>query len=131
MISNALHKEHPHTHSHAFKIVNLTSREKIANNGANIKIRVAIVVKCLTLYSVWYGVQEIDGKDLNFSILQKENAVDDFRELIGSTNPEEAAEGTIRKLYAKSIDANAIHGSDSNKNAEIEGSFHFSKNQIF
>ena len=60
------------------------------------------------------------------AILEKENAVEDFRKLIGSTNPVEADEGTIRKLYAKSIDANAIHGSDSNENAEIESNFHFS-----
>ena len=65
------------------------------------------------------------------AILQKENAVEDFRELIGSTNPEEAKEGTIRNLYAKSIDANAIHGSDSNENAKIEGAFHFSENEQF
>ncbi len=60
------------------------------------------------------------------AILEKENAVSDFRTLIGATNPEEAAEGTIRKLYAKSISANAIHGSDSDENAEIEGNFFFS-----
>ena len=64
------------------------------------------------------------------AILEKENAVVDFRRLIGNTNPEEADEGTIRKLYAKSIDANAIHGSDSNENAEIESNFHFSKEEI-
>lgn len=61
------------------------------------------------------------------AILEKENAVADFRTLIGATNPEEAAEGTIRKLYAKSISANAIHGSDSDENAEIEGNFFFSQ----
>ena len=60
------------------------------------------------------------------AILEKENAVEDFRKLIGNTNPEEADEGTIRNMYAKSIDANAIHGSDSNENAQIEGDFHFS-----
>lgn len=59
-------------------------------------------------------------------ILEKDNAVDDFRGLIGATNPADAAEGTIRKLFAKSIEANAIHGSDSDENAEIEGSFFFS-----
>ncbi len=59
-------------------------------------------------------------------ILEKDNAVADFRTLIGATNPAEAAEGTIRKLYAKSIEANAIHGSDSDENAAIEGSFFFS-----
>ena len=63
--------------------------------------------------------------------LKKENAVDDFRTLIGGTNPEEAAEGTIRKLYAESISENAIHGSDSNENAQDEIRFHFNKNNIF
>lgn len=64
-------------------------------------------------------------------ILEKENAVEDFRKLIGATNPQEAAEGTIRKMFAKSIDANAIHGSDSDENAEIEGSFFFSRLEKF
>ena len=59
-------------------------------------------------------------------ILEKENAVEDFRALIGATNPVEAAEGTIRKLFATSISANAVHGSDSDENAEIEGDFFFS-----
>jgi nucleoside-diphosphate kinase len=58
-------------------------------------------------------------------ILEKENAVADFRTLIGATNPAQAADGTIRKLFAKSIEANAIHGSDSDENAQIEGSFFF------
>lgn len=65
------------------------------------------------------------------AILEKDNAVADFRKLIGATNPEEAEEGTIRKLYAKSIAANAIHGSDSDENAEIEGSFFFGKRNQF
>ncbi|MCE2496356.1 MAG: nucleoside-diphosphate kinase [Flavobacteriales bacterium] len=60
------------------------------------------------------------------AILEKENAVEDFRKLIGATNPAEAAEGTIRKMYAESIAANAIHGSDSDENAAIEGYFFFS-----
>ena len=59
------------------------------------------------------------------AILEKENAVEDFRTLIGATNPAEAAEGTIRKIYATDISANAVHGSDSDENAEIEGNFHF------
>lgn len=58
-------------------------------------------------------------------ILDKENAVEDFRKFIGSTNPAEAAEGTIRKQFAKSLEANAIHGSDSDENAAIEGAFFF------
>ena len=61
----------------------------------------------------------------------KNNAVEDFRELIGSTNPAEADEGTIRKLYAESISANAIHGSDSDENAKIESKFHFEDIEIF
>ncbi len=59
-------------------------------------------------------------------ILEKDNAVEDFRTLIGATNPANAAEGTIRKIFAKSIEANAVHGSDSDENAAIEGSFFFS-----
>ena len=64
-------------------------------------------------------------------VLEKENAVDDFRTLIGSTNPLDAADGTIRKLFAKSVGENAIHGSDSNENAIVESSFHFSNREIF
>lgn len=64
-------------------------------------------------------------------ILEKENAVEDFRTLIGATNPQEAAEGTIRKLFAESISANAIHGSDSDENAEIEGEFYFAQTEQF
>ncbi|MDX1470385.1 MAG: nucleoside-diphosphate kinase [Flavobacteriaceae bacterium] len=65
------------------------------------------------------------------AILEKDNAVEDFRSLIGATNPQEAAEGTIRKLYAESIGENAIHGSDSDENAEIEGNFHFAGREMF
>lgn len=64
-------------------------------------------------------------------ILEKDNAVDDFRTLIGSTNPEQAKEGTIRKLFASSVGENAIHGSDSDENARIESIFHFSGREIF
>jgi len=64
-------------------------------------------------------------------ILEKENAVEDFRALIGATNPAEAAEGTIRKLYATSMTENAVHGSDSDENAAIEGAFHFSGREVF
>lgn len=60
------------------------------------------------------------------AILEKENAVASFRELIGATNPAQAAEGTIRKLYATSLGENAVHGSDSDENAKIEGAFFFS-----
>ena len=65
------------------------------------------------------------------AILEKDNAVEDFRVLIGSTNPADAAEGTIRKLFATSIGENAVHGSDSNENAAIEGAFHFAGREIY
>ncbi len=65
------------------------------------------------------------------AILEKDNAVNDFRTLIGSTNPEEAAEGTLRKLFATSLGENAVHGSDSNENASIESAFHFSEREMF
>ncbi len=60
------------------------------------------------------------------AILEKDNAIEDFRKLIGATDPQKAEAGTIRQLFAKSIDANAIHGSDSDENAQIEGNFFFS-----
>lgn len=64
------------------------------------------------------------------AILEKDNAVEEFRKLIGSTNPADAEEGTIRNLYATSMGENAVHGSDSDENAEIEGSFHFTIEEI-
>ena len=65
------------------------------------------------------------------AVLKKENAVEDFRKLIGATNPLEAEKGTIRNLFADSISENAIHGSDSDENAIIESNFHFEKDEIF
>ncbi|WP_147679131.1 nucleoside-diphosphate kinase [Algibacter pacificus] len=65
------------------------------------------------------------------AILEKENAVNDFRTLIGATNPADAAEGTIRKMYATSLGENAVHGSDSDENAAIEGAFHFAGREQF
>ena len=65
------------------------------------------------------------------AILEKENAVADFRNLIGATDPAEAADGTIRKYYAESKGRNAVHGSDSDENAAIESEFHFSPSEIF
>ena len=65
------------------------------------------------------------------AILEKDNAVEDFRALIGATNPEEAADDTIRKLFATSISENAVHGSDSDENAVIESAFHFSGREMF
>ena len=65
------------------------------------------------------------------AILEKENAVEDFRTLIGATNPAQAAPGTIRAKYATSIGENAVHGSDSDENAAIEGAFHFGGVELF
>ncbi|MDB5151821.1 MAG: nucleoside-diphosphate kinase [Mucilaginibacter sp.] len=65
------------------------------------------------------------------AILEKDNAVEDFRKLIGATDPAKADPGTIRNLFAKSIDANAVHGSDSDENAQIEGNFYFSAFEKF
>jgi nucleoside-diphosphate kinase len=65
------------------------------------------------------------------AILEKNNAVEDFRKLIGATDPAKADPGTIRNLFAKSIDANAVHGSDSDENAQIEGNFYFSAFEKF
>ncbi|HEY9083544.1 MAG: nucleoside diphosphate kinase [Flavobacteriales bacterium BRH_c54] len=81
----------------------------------------------------FYGelVEYMSSGPIVAAILEKDNAVEDFRTLIGATNPAEAAEGTIRKIYAESISANAVHGSDSDENAKIEGDFHFKANEIF
>ena len=81
----------------------------------------------------FYGelVDFMSSGPITAAILEKENAVDDFRKLIGATNPSEAAEGTIRKLFATSIGENAVHGSDSNENATIEGNFFFNKLEQF
>lgn len=65
------------------------------------------------------------------AILEKENAVEDYRTLLGSTNPKEAAQGTIRNRFAESISYNAVHGSDSDENAQIESDFFFSKEEVF
>jgi nucleoside-diphosphate kinase len=65
------------------------------------------------------------------AVLKKNNAVEDFRKLIGSTNPKEARKGTVRKMFASSMGENAIHGSDSAENARIESSYFFAGNEIF
>ena len=90
-----------------------------AENGADVRI----LIKGAPVDGIESGVA--------VAILEKENAVADFRELIGATNPAEAAEGTIRKLYARSLQSNAVHGSDSDENAQIEGSFYFSDIEKF
>ena len=81
----------------------------------------------------FYGelVEFMSRGPITAAILEKENAVQGFRKLIGATNPAQADEGTIRKLFAKSIGENAIHGSDSDENAKIEGDFFFSKLEQF
>ena len=81
----------------------------------------------------FYGelVEFMSSGPIAAAVLEKENAVEDFRTLIGATNPAQAAEGTIRKLYAASIGENAIHGSDSDENAAIESDFFFSKLEQF
>ena len=81
----------------------------------------------------FYGelVEFMSRGPISAAILEKENAVEDFRKLIGATNPAQAEEGTIRKLFAASIGENAIHGSDSDANAAIEGDFFFSKLEQF
>jgi nucleoside-diphosphate kinase len=115
--------------------------EKI--NGAGFKI---VALKMLQLspekagefYAVhrerpFYGelVEFMSSGPIAAAILEKNNAVEDFRILIGATNPAQAADGTIRKLYAASIGENAIHGSDSDANALIEGDFFFSRLEQF
>lgn len=80
----------------------------------------------------FYGelVEYMTSGPIVAAVLEKENAVEDFRTLIGATNPAEAAEGTVRKLYAESIGRNAVHGSDSDENAEIEAKFHFASEMV-
>ncbi|MCX7744565.1 MAG: nucleoside-diphosphate kinase [Flavobacteriales bacterium] len=81
----------------------------------------------------FYGelVEYMSSGPIVAAVLEKDNAVESFRKLIGATDPQKAEEGTIRRKYAKSIAANAIHGSDSDENAAIEAAFFFSKLEIF
>ena len=81
----------------------------------------------------FYGelINYMSGGPIIAAILKKDNAVADFRTLIGATNPVEAADGTIRKKYATSLSENAVHGSDSDENAQIEADFHFSAAECF
>jgi nucleoside-diphosphate kinase len=76
-------------------------------------------------------VEFMSSGPLVAAVLEKDNAVEEFRTIIGATNPSEAAEGTIRKLFARSIGENAIHGSDSDENALIEARLDFSGREIF
>lgn len=81
----------------------------------------------------FYGelVEFMSSGPIVAAVLEKDNAVADFRTLIGATNPAEAAEGTIRAKYAKSIGENAVHGADSDENALIEANFHFAGTEMF
>jgi nucleoside-diphosphate kinase len=81
----------------------------------------------------FYGelVEFMSSGHIVAAILEKDNAVEDFRKLIGATNPANAEEGTIRKIYAESIGRNAVHGSDSDENAAVEGNFFFSNLEKF
>jgi nucleoside-diphosphate kinase len=88
-----------------------------------------IVHKDRPFYNVLVGF--MSSGPIVAAILEKENAVEDFRKVIGSTNPADADEGTVRKLYGASIQNNAVHGSDSDENAQIECDFFFSKLERF
>ncbi len=115
--------------------------EKINTSGFRIvamKLTQMTIPDAKEFYSVhkerpFYGelVEYMTRGPIVAAVLEKENAVEDFRTLIGATNPEDAAEGTIRKLYAASIGENAVHGSDSNENAAIESAFHFAGREMF
>ena len=81
----------------------------------------------------FYGelVSFMSGGPIVAAVLEKDNAVEDFRELIGATNPADAAPGTIRAKYAASIGENAVHGSDSDDNARLEANFHFAGAEMY
>src|SRR5882757_2907117 len=115
--------------------------DKIIDNGFKIialKYTALSAEKAGEFYSVHQGrpfynalVSFMSSGPIIAAILEKENAIEDYRKLIGATDPSKAEPGTIRNLFAKSIDANAVHGSDSDENAEIEGSFFFSAFEKF
>ena len=115
--------------------------EKITSSGfkiAALKLTQMTVADAQEFYAVhserpFYGelVEFMSRGPIVAAVLEKENAVADFRTLIGATNPAEAADGTIRKLFAKSVGENAVHGSDSDENAAIEAAFHFSGREMF
>ncbi len=115
--------------------------EKITNSGFKI---IALKMTQLTLDDAkkFYAVHEgkpfyedlyvfMSSAPIVVAILEKENAVEDFRTLLGNTDPTKAKEGTLRKLFAESLSRNAVHGSDSDENARIESSFHFSRREQF
>jgi len=115
--------------------------EKITNAGFKItalKMTQLTVTDAMNFYKVHEGKEFYEdlytfmsSGPIVVAILEKENAVADFRKLLGNTNPEKAEENTLRKLYAESMSRNAAHGSDSNENARIESSFHFSRREQF
>ena len=115
--------------------------EKIYENGFRIvamKVTKLSIREAKNFYKVHEGRPFFEGLVTFMSsgpivaaILEKENAVDDYRKLIGATNPAEAAEGTIRKMCGSSIGENAVHGSDSDENADIEANFFFSNRERY
>jgi nucleoside-diphosphate kinase len=115
--------------------------DRIINEGFKIKALKMVKLseeKAGEFYAVhkerpFYGelVTFMSSGPIIAAILEKENAVESFRTLIGATNPAQAAEGTIRKQFATSVGENAVHGSDSNENAAIEGAFFFSGLELF
>jgi nucleoside-diphosphate kinase len=115
--------------------------EKISASGFRIvamKLTHMTTQDAKTFYAIhserpFYGelVEYMTRGPIVAAVLEKDNAVEDFRTLIGATNPADAAEGTIRKMFADSISENAVHGSDSDDNAAIEGAFHFSGREMF
>ena len=107
-------------------------------NEAGFRIVAMKMTKLSEFYEVHKGrpfydelVEFMSSGPIVAAILEKDNAVEDFRKLIGATNPAEAEPGTIRALFAKSIGENAVHGADSDENAAREGSFHFAATEMF
>ncbi|BAO56268.1 nucleoside-diphosphate kinase [Nonlabens marinus] len=115
--------------------------EKITSSGfkiAALKLTQMTVADAQEFYAVhserpFYGelVEFMSRGPIVAAVLEKDNAVADFRTLIGATNPAEAADGTLRKLFAKSVGENAVHGSDSDENAAVEAAFHFAGREMF
>ena len=115
--------------------------DKIIDNGFKIvamKYTALSAEKAGEFYSIHQGrpfyndlVKFMSSGPIVAAILEKDNAIEDYRKLIGATDPTKAEPGTIRNLYSKSIDANAVHGSDSDENAKIEGDFFFSAFERF
>jgi len=110
------------------KMINESGFRIIAMKLARLNKRQAEAFYAVHKERPFYGslVSYMSSGPIVAAILEKDNAVADYRTLIGATNPAEAAEGTIRKLYAESVESNAVHGSDSDENAIIESNFFFS-----